>query len=205
MPFESSIMGATSESERPNFLGAGALPHLNFRVGPLMSENQHPSPPTLNFRSKAPACRPVLDFTGSPYCTCMCAQVEESPKKKGKRWIPVREKVQDEQDVQPLRTLSQETFEERRQKLQLQLRKYGDDGIVITQRAKSESIRRKKNKKKFLRASQYRGVSRNKRKWQVMIMGNYKKMYFGQLPSELDAARQYDKIAILSHGVLVSK
>ena len=204
MPFESSIMGAQSESERPLFLGAPGIAPTNLRAASGLPSNLHPSPPTLNFRSKAPAHPPVLDFTGSPYCTCACVQVDESPKKKGKRWIPVREKLQDQQDVQPLRTLSQETFEERRQKLQSQLRKYGDDDIVITQRAKSESIRRKKNKKKFLRASQYRGVSRNKRKWQVMIMGNYKKMYFGQLPSELDAARQYDKIAILSHGVLVS-
>ena len=47
----------------------------------------------------------------------------------------------------------------------------------------------------------YRGVSKNKSKWQVMIMGNFKKMYYGAIASEEEAARFYDKLAILCHGV----
>ena len=51
------------------------------------------------------------------------------------------------------------------------------------------------------RGSRFRGVSRNKSKWQVMIMGNFKKMYVGAIVDEIEAARIYDKLAILSHGI----
>ena len=34
-----------------------------------------------------------------------------------------------------------------------------------------------------------------------MIMGNFKKMYFGAIESEKEAALFYDKLAILSHGI----
>ena len=65
------------------------------------------------------------------------------------------------------------------------------------------------------RGSIYRGVSKNKNKWQVnnlfkfkyylqmMIMGNFKKMYVGAIDQERDAALLYDKVAILTHGLKV--
>lgn len=34
------------------------------------------------------------------------------------------------------------------------------------------------------RGSTYRGVSKNKNKWQMMIMGNFKKMYIGAIENE---------------------
>ena len=47
-------------------------------------------------------------------------------------------------------------------------------------------------------------MSKNKGKWQMMIMGNFKKMYIGAIDSEHEAACLYDKIAILVHGLRVS-
>ena len=47
----------------------------------------------------------------------------------------------------------------------------------------------------------YRGVSKNKMKWQMMIMGNQKKIYIGAVESEVEAATIYDKISILIHGM----
>ena len=34
-----------------------------------------------------------------------------------------------------------------------------------------------------------------------MIMGNFKKMYFGAITNERDAALLYDKLAIVLHGI----
>lgn len=52
--------------------------------------------------------------------------------------------------------------------------------------------------------SHYRGVSHNGKKWQVMIMGFAKKIYFGGLTTEKEASHLYDKYAILMHGFEVS-
>ena len=49
--------------------------------------------------------------------------------------------------------------------------------------------------------SKYRGVSKNKHKWQVMIMGNFKKFYIGGIKTELEASKLYDKLAIFYHGM----
>lgn len=38
-------------------------------------------------------------------------------------------------------------------------------------------------------------------KWQMMIMGNQKKIYIGAVESEMEAAAIYDKISILIHGM----
>ena len=38
---------------------------------------------------------------------------------------------------------------------------------------------------------------------QMMIMGNFKKMYVGAIDKEQDAAILYDKVAILTHGLKV--
>jgi hypothetical protein len=53
----------------------------------------------------------------------------------------------------------------------------------------------------MFRGSRYRGVSKNKNKWQMMIMINQKKVYIGAIQNEFDAARYYDHIAIISQGL----
>lgn len=39
----------------------------------------------------------------------------------------------------------------------------------------------------------------------MMIMGNFKKMYIGAIEQEKEAALLYDRIAIMVHGLKVSK
>lgn len=68
-----------------------------------------------------------------------------------------------------------------------------EDEIVLRSSPKKPS----KNPK----LSHFRGVSNNGRKWQVMIMGFAKKIYFGGIESELEASQKYDKYAILMHGL----
>ena len=59
-----------------------------------------------------------------------------------------------------------------------------------------------KNKSAFLktrsqRGSRFRGVSKNGRKWQVMIVRGFIKKYIGAVDSEETAARFYDKYALI--------
>ena len=54
------------------------------------------------------------------------------------------------------------------------------------------------------RGSNFRGVSVNGKKWQVMVMGFGKKRYYGGIKDEYEAAKLYDKYAILTQGVGVS-
>ena len=51
------------------------------------------------------------------------------------------------------------------------------------------------------RSSKYRGVSKNGNNWQVLMMINYKKYYYGSYPSEELAARVYDIQAIKNWGI----
>ena len=51
------------------------------------------------------------------------------------------------------------------------------------------------------RGSNYRGVSKNGKKWQVMIKGFSRKRYIGGIPSELSAARTHDIHTILTKGL----
>lgn len=51
--------------------------------------------------------------------------------------------------------------------------------------------------------SKFRGVSHNGKKWQVMIMGFAKKIYFGGISTEEEASHKYDRYAILMHGLEV--
>lgn len=51
--------------------------------------------------------------------------------------------------------------------------------------------------------SRFRGVSHNGKKWQVMIMGFAKKIYFGGINTEEEASHKYDRYAILMHGLEV--
>lgn len=120
-----------------------------------------------------------------------------SPKKK---WLPAGKKA-DKSDVE-LQNLSNTYFWERRNILLQMLESYtDDDALLITATPKCSKKLGSKVVPRRPRGSQYRGVSKNKAKWQVMIMGNFKKMYFGAIEDEREAALFYDKLAIVSHGI----
>lgn len=72
-----------------------------------------------------------------------------------------------------------------------------DDRVLITGKPKNKS----KKIQKSNRHSNFRGVSRNGKKWQVMIIGTIRKKYFGAIPNERDAAIFYDKLSILTNGL----
>ena len=55
------------------------------------------------------------------------------------------------------------------------------------------------------RGSRFRGISKNKGKWQVMITFYHSKVYMGALPCEELAARTYDRLAILTKGLKVKQ
>lgn len=54
------------------------------------------------------------------------------------------------------------------------------------------------------RGSRFRGVSKNGSKHQVFIMINKKKRFIGVYKEEEEAARVYDKLAVIFHGHKVS-
>ena len=68
----------------------------------------------------------------------------------------------------------------------------------ITDREK-EAAEEKKLKKYIYRGSKYRGVSRNGKTWQVLIMINRNKNYIGNFKSEEEAAKAYDEYAMKYH------
>lgn len=76
-----------------------------------------------------------------------------------------------------------------------ELAKMDDEDTVLKASPKKNSINSK--------LSHFRGVSNNGRKWQVMIMGFAKKIYFGGINSEKEASHKYDKYAIMMHGLEV--
>jgi hypothetical protein len=55
--------------------------------------------------------------------------------------------------------------------------------------------------KQNLRSSKYRGVSKNGKRWQVLMMFNYNKSYIGTYSSEELAARIYDIVSIKKLGI----
>lgn len=68
----------------------------------------------------------------------------------------------------------------------------------ITDREK-EAVEERNKKKYIYRGSRYRGVSRNGKTWQVLIMINRNKNYIGNFKSEVEAARAYDEYAMKFH------
>lgn len=59
---------------------------------------------------------------------------------------------------------------------------------------------RKNGEGQIYRGSEFRGVSINGGKWQVFFIVKNKKYYVGQVKSELEAAKLYDKLSILHNG-----
>ena len=51
------------------------------------------------------------------------------------------------------------------------------------------------------RGSRFRGVSKNKEKWQVMVTLYHRKEYTGGIETETEAARLYDRRSILTYGL----
>lgn len=86
-------------------------------------------------------------------------------------------------------------IESRKNDTLCELEKFSDDDLALKA---SPKVRAKNSK-----LSHFRGVSNNGRKWQVMIMGFAKKIYFGGIDTEDEASRKYDKYAILMHGLEV--
>ena len=62
-----------------------------------------------------------------------------------------------------------------------------------------EELKEKKSKKYIYRGSKYRGVSKNGKTWQVLIMINRNKNYIGNFQSEEEAAKAYDEYAMKFH------
>eukprot|EP00347_Sterkiella_histriomuscorum_P005702 403355594 len=117
----------------------------------------------------------------------------ESPNQKyNKKW---RRQIQ----AQITDELSNDMYRQRRNELlQVLESNYSNKSIIFCANSKrqNEDLGRK-----TFRGSVFRGVSKNKSKWQMMIMGNFKKIYIGAIDTELEAALLYDKIAILVHGL----
>ncbi|TNV78187.1 hypothetical protein FGO68_gene15350 [Halteria grandinella] len=66
--------------------------------------------------------------------------------------------------------------------------------LIIKSKSKVHTI-------KGHRSSQYRGVSRNGKKWQVQVLGCLRKRYIGSILTEIEAAKIYDCFSIVSHGL----
>lgn len=72
--------------------------------------------------------------------------------------------------------------------------------IFESKKVTSHKHRRGAKSGRNSRASKFRGVSKNGSKYQVFIMINKKKRYFGVLEDEIHSAHIYDKLAIIFHG-----
>ena len=72
-------------------------------------------------------------------------------------------------------------------------------GIKKVVDREKEALEEKKSKKYIYRGSKYRGVSRNGKTWQVLIMINRNKKYIGNFKSEDEAAKAYDEYAMKFH------
>lgn len=77
--------------------------------------------------------------------------------------------------------------------LEANIEELGEEDVVFKSRIKYQSPIFKN--KKF-RGSKFRGVSRNGKLWQVLIMIKNKKRYVGSYTNELEAAKAYDFTSI---------
>lgn len=84
------------------------------------------------------------------------------------------------------------------------IRSCKEEAVVISGKRTTPNKPRKGTRfGKDSRSSKFRGVSRNGRRYQVFIMINKKKRYFGVLENEEQSAIVYDKLAIIFHGLKV--
>lgn len=104
--------------------------------------------------------------------------------------------------------IPQNLIENRKQEILTSLEKVSDASKEVIEAVPRISTGSK-------RGSNYRGVSVNGKKWQVrylfanltiqvMVMGFGKKRYYGGIKDQQEAARLYDKYAILTQGIGVS-
>jgi len=94
--------------------------------------------------------------------------------------------------MRKLETMRQELIE----KIQ---KTYTPEKILINKKQKSLFLQMRSQ-----RGSQYRGVSRNGLKWQVMIVKGDLRKYIGAIQTQEQAARYYDKYSIIMQGLQVS-
>lgn len=80
------------------------------------------------------------------------------------------------------------------------IKKYENDQEKTILIAQTPS-KKPSNAKTEFRGSKYRGPSKNRKKWQVMKMINKETVRIGAVKTELDAAKIYDILAILTDGL----
>ena len=98
--------------------------------------------------------------------------------------------------------LNKKTSREEENKTKENLTSKNKDKIFSIKKVKDrqkEEDEEKKIKKYVYRGSKYRGVSRNGKTWQVLIMVNRNKNYIGNFKSEDEAAKAYDEYAMKFH------
>ena len=78
-----------------------------------------------------------------------------------------------------------------------------ESGETIVVKAKQKVLRRHLENEDDFRGSSFRGVSVNGKSFQVFIVINKVKRYAGCVPSKLEAAFLYDKLALVYHGLKV--
>ncbi|CAI2362681.1 unnamed protein product [Moneuplotes crassus] len=102
------------------------------------------------------------------------------------------------------RISSKPTFEQKRYKnrhaLLGKLLKSLQDQVVIKGNPK-RNLKAFSVQNEDFRGSRYRGVSKNKGKWQMTLTLNNKRVYKGCFRTEIEAARKYDQLSIQNFGL----
>ena len=78
------------------------------------------------------------------------------------------------------------------------LKSYDDNEIAIQKKPKLVKVG---YGDQTFRGSKYRGVSKNKKKWQILLSLSALKQYIGGFLSEEDAAIMYDRKSIATFGL----
>lgn len=97
------------------------------------------------------------------------------------------------------KTLRKESIKEAKNKNVLNKDKDNKIFLITKIRNKEEEKKLITRKKFRYRGSKYRGVTKNGKTWQVLIMINRSKKYFGHFRSEIEAAHAYDDLAMKFH------